>query len=159
MQATAVLAPRPPRIVPWSRLGDEALAGRAAAGNNAAFTALYERYYGPLLGYCRSILLDAEDARDATQSALENALRALPAPRAGPPAAPVAVQDRPQRGDQHRAPPPARRPSSTPTLELDGARPRGRRRAARAPRPSSSTTCGRCPSASAARSSCASSAA
>ena len=54
------------------------LAGRAADGDNDAFTALYERYHGPLLGYCRSILLDAEDARDATQSALENALRALP---------------------------------------------------------------------------------
>ncbi len=72
------LAPRPARVAPWSRLGDEALAGRAAGGNDAAFTTLYERYYGPLLGYTTSILRDAEDARDATQNALENALRALP---------------------------------------------------------------------------------
>jgi hypothetical protein len=57
---------------------DETLAGRAAAGDDDAFTALYERYYGPLLSYCRSILLDAEDASDATQSAFENALRTLP---------------------------------------------------------------------------------
>ena len=78
MQATATLTPRVPRIVPWSRMGDEALASRAADGNEAAFTALYERYHGPLLGYCRSILLNAEDAHDATQNALENALRALP---------------------------------------------------------------------------------
>jgi RNA polymerase sigma factor (sigma-70 family) len=78
MSATAVLAPRAPRIIPFARMGDESLAHRAAAGNADAFTALYERYYGPLLGYCRSILLNAEDAHDATQNALENALRALP---------------------------------------------------------------------------------
>ena len=78
MPGTATLDPRPTRVAPWSRLGDEALAGRAAGGNDAAFTTLYERYYGPLLGYTRSILRDAEDARDATQNALENAFRALP---------------------------------------------------------------------------------
>src|SRR3982750_4425113 len=78
MTATATLDPRPTRVAPFSRLGDETLAGRAARGNDAAFTTLYERYYGPLLGYTRSILRDAEDARDATQSARENAFRALP---------------------------------------------------------------------------------
>ena len=78
MQATAVLSPRSPRIISFSRMGDEALASRAAAGNTAAFAALCERYHEPLLGYCRSILLNTEDAHDATQSALENALRALP---------------------------------------------------------------------------------
>ncbi|MGH2841745.1 MAG: RNA polymerase sigma factor, partial [Solirubrobacteraceae bacterium] len=62
----------------WSQLGDEKLARRAASGNDGAFTALYERYHGPLLNYCRSILLNAEDAHDATQNALESALRALP---------------------------------------------------------------------------------
>ncbi len=77
MTATATLPASPSRVA-WSRLGDELLAGRAAGGNEGAFTALYERYYGPLLGYTRSILLDAEDARDATQNALESALRALP---------------------------------------------------------------------------------
>jgi RNA polymerase sigma factor (sigma-70 family) len=88
MTATVTLAPSPSRILPWSRLGDEMLAGRAAAGNGAAFTALYERYYGPLLGYTRSILLDAEDARDATQNALESALRALPGREPGRPLRP-----------------------------------------------------------------------
>ena len=78
MSATATLERRPTRIAPWSRLGDEALAGRAAGGNTAAFSALYERYYGPLLGYTSSILLNPEDAHDATQNALESALRALP---------------------------------------------------------------------------------
>src|SRR5436190_8762541 len=78
MSGTATLEPRPTRVAPWSRLGDETLAGRAAGGSDAAFTTLYERYYGPLLGYTRSILRDAEDARDATQNALENAFRAPP---------------------------------------------------------------------------------
>ena len=78
MSATATL-PRPAtHVLPLTRLGDEALASRAAGGSNAAFTTLYERYHGPLLGYTRSILRDAEDANDATQNALENALRALP---------------------------------------------------------------------------------
>ena len=88
MQVTAVTAPQTPRIIAWARMGDEALAGRAAAGDKAAFTTLYERYYGPLLGYTRSILLDDEDARDATQSALENALRALPRREPGRPLRP-----------------------------------------------------------------------
>jgi len=45
MQAAAVLAPRSPRIIPLGRMGDEALASRAAAGNSAAFAALCERYH------------------------------------------------------------------------------------------------------------------
>jgi RNA polymerase sigma factor (sigma-70 family) len=76
--ATPDVAPRPRRRLRRSEPGDELLAGRAATGDDAAFTALYERYYGPLLGYTGSILLDGEDARDATQNALESALRALP---------------------------------------------------------------------------------
>ena len=88
MPVAADLSRRSPRIVALSRLGDEALAGRAAAGSHAAFGALFERYHGPLLGYCRSILLDDEDAQDATQSALESALRALPRRQPGRPLRP-----------------------------------------------------------------------
>ncbi|MDX6708630.1 MAG: hypothetical protein QOI48_4476 [Solirubrobacteraceae bacterium] len=88
MNAPAVLSAPSTRTVVYSRLGDEFLASRAAAGNSAAFTVLYERYHGALLGYCRSILLDAEDASDATQSALENALRALPRREPGRPLKP-----------------------------------------------------------------------
>jgi RNA polymerase sigma factor (sigma-70 family) len=76
--ATPDVAPRPKRRFRRSEPRDELLAGRAATGDDAAFTVLYERYYGPLLGYTGSILLDGEDARDATQNALESALRALP---------------------------------------------------------------------------------
>ncbi|HVF77388.1 MAG TPA: sigma-70 family RNA polymerase sigma factor [Solirubrobacteraceae bacterium] len=88
MQATAVRIPSRPRVIPWARMGDESLAGHAAAGNKDAFAALYERYHGPLLGYCRSILLNAEDAGDAAQNALENALRALPRREPGRPLRP-----------------------------------------------------------------------
>ena len=80
MTATAAANASPPALRRFGRsgLGDEQLAGRAARGDVAAFTTLYERYYGPLFGYTRSILLDSEDARDATQNALESALRAMP---------------------------------------------------------------------------------
>jgi len=88
MTAPASVTPRPVRRFTRSGLGDELLAGRAATGDDAAFTTLYERYYGPLLGYTRSILLDGEDARDATQNALERALRALPARDASRPLRP-----------------------------------------------------------------------
>ncbi len=88
MPSVATVAPRTPRIIPLARMGDEALASRAAAGNSAAFAALCERYHEPLLGYCRSILLNVEDAHDATQSALENALRALPRREPGRPLKP-----------------------------------------------------------------------
>ncbi|HEV2777285.1 MAG TPA: sigma-70 family RNA polymerase sigma factor [Solirubrobacteraceae bacterium] len=88
MTAPSSVTPRPLRRFTRSGLGDELLAGRAATGDDAAFTALYERYYGPLLGYTRSILLDGEDARDATQNALESALRALPARDASRPLRP-----------------------------------------------------------------------
>ena len=75
---TAIAPPpiRSPRILSLSRLGDESLAARAADGSTAAFSELCERYHAPLLGYCRSILLNDDDAHDATQAALENALRA-----------------------------------------------------------------------------------
>jgi RNA polymerase sigma factor (sigma-70 family) len=88
MSATATLQSPTLRSGVLSRLGDEALARRAAAGSDAAFTALYERYHGPLLGYCRSILLNDEDAQDATQNALENALRSLPRREPGRPLRP-----------------------------------------------------------------------
>jgi len=78
MTTTATASSHSRRRLSRPGLGDEQLAGRAATGDDAAFTTLYERYYGPLFGYTRSILLDSEDARDATQNALESALRALP---------------------------------------------------------------------------------
>jgi RNA polymerase sigma factor (sigma-70 family) len=88
MSAIAALPTRPARILPLSRLGDESLAARAAGGESAAYSELCERYHAPLLGYCRSILLNDDDANDATQAALENALRALPRKDPGRPLRP-----------------------------------------------------------------------
>lgn len=59
-------------------LPDEQLARRVAAGDRAAFTALYERHTPAMVRYCAGILLSREDAEDAAQSAMVAALEALP---------------------------------------------------------------------------------
>ncbi|MEA2219061.1 MAG: hypothetical protein QOJ35_1687 [Solirubrobacteraceae bacterium] len=56
---------------------DAHLARRAAAGDDDAFETLYARYQPRLEAYCRSIVRHDEDARDAVQSAMTNALVAL----------------------------------------------------------------------------------
>jgi RNA polymerase sigma factor (sigma-70 family) len=57
---------------------DAKLARRAAAGDEHAFAAIYERYHQELFRYCRAILGDPEDAQDALQGTMASALRALP---------------------------------------------------------------------------------
>jgi RNA polymerase sigma factor (sigma-70 family) len=57
---------------------DRSLARRAAAGDNAAFEAIFRRYHQELYRYCRAILRSEDDARDALQSTMVAALRALP---------------------------------------------------------------------------------
>src|ERR687886_2124128 len=60
------------------RLRREApLRSRAARGDPAAFAAVYERHHQALYRYCRSILHNDEDARDALQSAMTRAFAAL----------------------------------------------------------------------------------
>jgi RNA polymerase sigma factor (sigma-70 family) len=76
-----------PRIQPPHRLlSDERLATLARAGDADAFTVLYARHEAALLGYCRSITRDPEDARDALQTALAHAYAGFDAK---PPGAPV----------------------------------------------------------------------
>src|SRR5215213_3222071 len=58
-------------------LGDERLARAVTAGDDRAFTVLYERYHPVLVGYCRSLVRDEHDAHDAFQATMLNALRAL----------------------------------------------------------------------------------
>src|SRR5829696_474790 len=53
------------------------LRSRAARGDGAAFTALYERHHQELYRYCRAILRHDEDARDAVQAAMTKAFAAL----------------------------------------------------------------------------------
>jgi RNA polymerase sigma factor (sigma-70 family) len=54
-----------------------ALRSQTARGNDAALAAMYEHHHQALYRYCRSILHDDEDARDALQSTMAKALAAL----------------------------------------------------------------------------------
>lgn len=56
---------------------DARLVAFASAGHERAFEALVRRYRGPLLGYCRRLLLSEERAEDALQQALMQAWLAL----------------------------------------------------------------------------------
>jgi RNA polymerase sigma factor (sigma-70 family) len=75
----AVLAPPKlgaPRAL-LQLLPDEQLARRAAHGSTQAFAAIYRRHYQELYRYCRSIVGNEEDARDALQNTMLKAMRAL----------------------------------------------------------------------------------
>src|SRR5579863_4988910 len=56
---------------------DERLARMASRGSGRAFAVLYERHHQALFRYCRSIVREPEDARDALQSAMMRAFAAL----------------------------------------------------------------------------------
>ena len=58
-------------------LSDERLARMAAEGDRGAFAAIYERHNQALYRYCRSILADPHDARDALQSTMVKALKSI----------------------------------------------------------------------------------
>jgi RNA polymerase sigma factor (sigma-70 family) len=58
-------------------MSDDRLAHRAAEGDGAAFSAIYARYHQPLYRYCLSIVRNAEDAQDALQNSMVQALRGL----------------------------------------------------------------------------------
>jgi RNA polymerase sigma factor (sigma-70 family) len=64
-----------PRLTP---LGDERLARRAADGDRRAFAAIYRRYQEDLYRFCLAIVGNSQDAQDALQSTMVQALRALP---------------------------------------------------------------------------------
>jgi RNA polymerase sigma factor (sigma-70 family) len=70
-------APAGGREARLALFGDERLARLVGSGNERAFTTLYDRYHQPLYRYCRSIVLDDDDARDALQSTLTSAFVAL----------------------------------------------------------------------------------
>jgi len=63
------------RLIPRS---DARLARLAAAGDERAFAAIYERYHQELYRFCRAMLSDQHEAQDALQSTMASALRALP---------------------------------------------------------------------------------
>jgi RNA polymerase sigma factor (sigma-70 family) len=59
----------------WRR--SPALRSQTARADPAALAAMYERHHQALYRYCRSILHDEEDARDALQSTMAKAVAAL----------------------------------------------------------------------------------
>jgi len=72
--------PLPRSLPPWRPrrlLSDGSLARLAAHGDQRAFAAIYGRHHQALYRYCRSILRNDEDARDALQSTMVRALDAL----------------------------------------------------------------------------------
>jgi RNA polymerase sigma factor (sigma-70 family) len=59
------------------RLDDARLAELAAAGDEQAFEALYDRHHRALLGFCRHMLASPEDGEDALQQTFLRAHRSL----------------------------------------------------------------------------------
>lgn len=68
-------APRVP--LPLAMFGDARLARLVSVGDERAFAKLFERYHQPLYRYCRSLVRNEEDAQDALQATMTNALVAL----------------------------------------------------------------------------------
>src|SRR3954451_1595543 len=77
MEAFALSADAPRVPLPQRLLTDERLLRLVAAGNPQAFGSIYARYHAPLYAYCRSIVRDPDDARDALQNTMLKALAAL----------------------------------------------------------------------------------
>lgn len=77
MEAFALSADAPRVPLPHRLLSDDRLLRLIAAGNAQAFGTVYARYHAPLYAYCRSIVRDADDARDALQNTMMKALAAL----------------------------------------------------------------------------------
>src|SRR5687768_17261745 len=66
-----------PRALAFRMLSDERLARLVESGSDPAFAAIYSRYAQAIHGYCRSMLRDEEDARDALQNSMLKALTAM----------------------------------------------------------------------------------
>src|SRR3954453_21235622 len=77
MEAFALSTDAPRVPLPQRLLSDERLLRLVAAGNPQAFGSIYARYHAPLYAYCRSIVRDPDDARDALQNTMLKALAAL----------------------------------------------------------------------------------
>jgi RNA polymerase sigma factor (sigma-70 family) len=62
-------------------MNDERLARRAAAGDAAAFEAIFRRYHQDLYRYCLATVGNPQDAQDALQNTMVKAMQALPGER------------------------------------------------------------------------------
>ncbi|HEX8688763.1 MAG TPA: RNA polymerase sigma factor [Solirubrobacterales bacterium] len=59
-------------------MNDERLARHAAAGDKAAFEAIFRRYHQDLYRYCMATVGNPQDAQDALQNTMVKAMQALP---------------------------------------------------------------------------------
>jgi RNA polymerase sigma factor (sigma-70 family) len=59
------------------RVGDDRLVAAVRAGDDAAFEAIYDRYYLGLLTFCRHMLGNRHEAEDALQQSFASAYRAM----------------------------------------------------------------------------------
>ena len=67
MTTVALDPPGLPAVATPEPRSDEALARRACAGDDAAYAAIYARYHARIEAYCRAIVRNDEDARDAAR--------------------------------------------------------------------------------------------
>ena len=79
---------RPASVLPRRLLTDQQLADIAGTGDERAFATLYERHVDGLYRYAFSLLGNDADASDAMQTAMMNALLALPAKKPAVPLKP-----------------------------------------------------------------------
>jgi RNA polymerase sigma factor (sigma-70 family) len=77
MTAIALHPPGAGRPAGPELASDAALARRVAAGDDAAYAAIYARYHERIEPYCRAIVRHDEDASDAAQSAMTKAFVAM----------------------------------------------------------------------------------
>jgi len=62
-------------------MNDERMARRAAAGDRAAFEAIFRRYHKDLYRYCLATVGNPQDAQDAMQNTMVKAMQSLPGER------------------------------------------------------------------------------
>lgn len=80
-EASLPLPERVAQRIPYRALGllpDVRLARLASEGSKGAFAAIYERHHQALYRYCRSVLGNDEEAKDALQNTMVSALHSLP---------------------------------------------------------------------------------
>jgi RNA polymerase sigma factor (sigma-70 family) len=78
MAASSAIRLTPRAGIRFFPSSDARLVRLAAAGDERAFAAIYDRYHQELYRYCRAILGNGDEAQDALQSTMASALRSLP---------------------------------------------------------------------------------
>jgi RNA polymerase sigma factor (sigma-70 family) len=78
MSEAALPPSRGLQSIRWRLLSDDRLVRSATGGEQRAFAAIFERFHQELYRYCRALLGNEEEARDAVQNTMVKVLLALP---------------------------------------------------------------------------------